>query len=331
MGGPVGHFSGSLPLVDLPAGLSTRPLQLDDARAVFEVMAAQELDDIGEVMIEEADIVGDWSRPVVRRRRLAPSASSTATGWWRYGEVGPSDRGDAAVHPDYRGRGIGTALARWMQDNARGSGSPRSACRCRQGSPGDRLLEALGYHVRWSSWVLELPRGRDGPGPRRCPRGTPSARPTRRSTAQAWTVQEDAFLEWSDRDRAAVRGLEGRDDSGGPASSRGTCAWWSTRPAPWSRWPGCSSVRRRGVHRPARDHEGPARPRTRPGAARRRVRGRHARTAPSGPSCPPTPGPARCRPLREGRHGRHLDVGEPRDRGLSGWTSTCRPATPLGR
>ena len=42
MGGPVGHFSGTLRRVDIPAGLSTRPLQLDDARAVFEVMAAQE-------------------------------------------------------------------------------------------------------------------------------------------------------------------------------------------------------------------------------------------------------------------------------------------------
>jgi hypothetical protein len=50
LGGPVGHFSGTLPRVDLPAGLSSRPLQHDDARAVFEVM------------IEEADIVGDWSR-----------------------------------------------------------------------------------------------------------------------------------------------------------------------------------------------------------------------------------------------------------------------------
>ena len=28
-----------------------------------------------------------------------------------------------------------------------------------QGSPGDRLLEALGFHVRWTSWVLRLPEG----------------------------------------------------------------------------------------------------------------------------------------------------------------------------
>ena len=27
------------------------------------------------------------------------------------------------------------------------------------GSPGDRLLESLGYGVRWRSWVLVLPPG----------------------------------------------------------------------------------------------------------------------------------------------------------------------------
>ena len=28
-----------------------------------------------------------------------------------------------------------------------------------QGSPGDRLLKPLGFHVRWTSWVLTLPEG----------------------------------------------------------------------------------------------------------------------------------------------------------------------------
>jgi mycothiol synthase len=54
---------GSLPPVQLPADLSARPLTEADARAVFEVMAAQELHDLGTVETEEADIVGDWQRP----------------------------------------------------------------------------------------------------------------------------------------------------------------------------------------------------------------------------------------------------------------------------
>ena len=49
--------------MQLPGGLSARPLTAVDARAVYQVMAAQELHDLGIVEIEEADIVGDWQRP----------------------------------------------------------------------------------------------------------------------------------------------------------------------------------------------------------------------------------------------------------------------------
>lgn len=36
---------------------------------------------------------------------------------------------------------------------------PSWACRWPGGSAGDRLLEALGHEVRWTSWVLEVPAG----------------------------------------------------------------------------------------------------------------------------------------------------------------------------
>ena len=76
-----------------------------------------------------------------------------------YAEVSSPDRADAAVHPDHRGRGIGTGLARWTQDTARAKGSTVIGMPVPQGSPGDALLERLGYHVRWTSWVLGLPEG----------------------------------------------------------------------------------------------------------------------------------------------------------------------------
>jgi hypothetical protein len=47
----------------VPNGLTSRALQMDDGRAVFEVMAAQEQEDLGKVEIEEADVVGDWQKP----------------------------------------------------------------------------------------------------------------------------------------------------------------------------------------------------------------------------------------------------------------------------
>ena len=189
----------TLPPVDLPAGLTTRPLTRDDACAVFEVMAAQEAVDLDEVMIEEADIVGDWAHPSfdIRARRIGVFDGDRLVG---YAEVGSAGRCDAAVHPAYRGRGIGTALAHWMQDNARDRGIPEIGMPVPQGSPGDRLLDALGYRVRWESWVLELPDGATI-AERTLPDGYVVREADPRSTSRCWKVQEDAFLEWSVRER----------------------------------------------------------------------------------------------------------------------------------
>ncbi len=170
-----------------------------DARAVVEVMAAQQAHDTGEVSIEEADILGDWGRPsydvsagtvgVLDGDRLVA-----------YAEMMGADRGDAAVLPDYRGRGIGTVLAGWMQAKARAAGSAVIGMPVPQGSPGDRLLEALGYHVRWESWVLKVPADAQVP-PRELPAGYAIREATPADHEACWTVVEDAFLEWSKRER----------------------------------------------------------------------------------------------------------------------------------
>ena len=188
--------------MEIPAGFTTRPLTLADVAAVTEVIAAQELHDIGEVVIEEADLVGEWGRPSYD---LAASSVGVLDGdrLVAYAEVMGADRGDAAVHPDYRGRGLGTALAGWMQDKAREKGSDVIGMPVPEGSPGDRLLEALGYQVRWNSWVLQLPEGATIPE-RELPEGY-AVRAAEESEHEAsWTVQEDAFLEWSDRARQSL-------------------------------------------------------------------------------------------------------------------------------
>ena len=185
----------------LPAGLTARPLKPSDAAAVHELMAAQELADIGEVVIEEADIVADWQRPSYD---LAASSVGVLDGdrIVGYAEATGGDRGDAAVHPDHRGRGIGTWLAHRMQDLARAQGASVIGMPVPQGSPGDRLLEALGYHLRWTSWVLQLPPGRTVPD-RPLPEGYAVRAATEAEHRACWTVVEDAFLEWSDRERSS--------------------------------------------------------------------------------------------------------------------------------
>jgi GNAT superfamily N-acetyltransferase len=186
----------------LPSGLAERPLTLADSAGVFAVMAAQEQHDSGHVTIEEADIVADWQRPSYD---VSASTVGVLDGdrLVAYAEVMGGDRGDAAVHPAYRGRGIGTALATWMQQRAREGGASVVGMPVPQGSDGDRLLAALGYRVRWESWELLLPEGAEVP-PRPLPEGYAIREATPADHEACWQVVEDAFLEWSERDRTTL-------------------------------------------------------------------------------------------------------------------------------
>ena len=195
---PVRAFNGEMSADVLPTpGLAIRPLTLDDAAAVTAVIAAPELQDIGEVLIEEADIVADWQRPSFD---VAGQTVGVFDGEQlvAYADVGMAGRGDAAVLPSYRGRGLGTWLARWMQATARERGESLIGMPVPQGSPGERLLRSLGYHQRWTSWALALP-----PGKEIVAQPLPAGYTVRAADVvereQVWMVLEDAFLEWSER------------------------------------------------------------------------------------------------------------------------------------
>ncbi|CUR58494.1 GCN5-related N-acetyltransferase [metagenome] len=183
----------------LPAGLTTRPLEKTDAHAVFVLMAAQEQEDIGEVAIEEADIVSDWAKPShdLGARSVGVFDGETLVA---YAELMGADRADTSVLPSHRGRGIGTWLAHWLQDVGRRVGSTVIGMPVPQGSPGDRLLEQLGFRVRWTSWVLKLPEGASIPE-RDLPEGYVVRAAEPDELRAVHDVLEDAFLEWSERDR----------------------------------------------------------------------------------------------------------------------------------
>lgn len=198
------HATGQLrrPAIDLAdlAGLTSRPLGHGDSRAVFELMAAQELETIGEVAIEEADIVSDWQRPSfdLATQSIGVFDGDRLVG---YAEVHLGRRADAAVAADYRGRGIGTALARWTQAISRRDGNGLVGMPAPQDSPGEALLRSLGYEVLWTSWVLHMPEGKSIE-----PQPIPAGYAIRAAESEedyhaAHDVVEDAFLEWSDRER----------------------------------------------------------------------------------------------------------------------------------
>lgn len=193
------HQTRPGPGVRLPEGLTTRPLTRADSLAVYELMAAQEVEDVGVAFIEEADLIADWADPAhdqsVRSVAVLDGGRMVA-----YAELVGADRADTAVLPDYRGRGIGTWLAAWLQDCGRRLGSRVIGMPVPAGSPGDLLLEALGFEVRWNSWVLQLPHGVEIQ-PRELPPGYSIGEAAESERPAVHDVLEEAFLEWSERDR----------------------------------------------------------------------------------------------------------------------------------
>lgn len=181
-------------------GYAVRPLSREDAHAVFELMASTELETIGEVAIEEADIVSDWQRPSfdLATQSIGVFEGDRLVG---YAEVAMGRRADAAVDADHRGRGVGTALALWTQRISRRDGKGLVGMPTPDGSPGERLLSSLGYEVLWTSWVLEMPQGKTIE-PQPIPEGYAIRPPAGEDDYRmAHEVIEDAFLEWSQRER----------------------------------------------------------------------------------------------------------------------------------
>lgn len=185
------------PLV-LPEGYTSRQFTMSDAPAVFELMAACELADLGSVEIELADITSDWtSSSYSFDDGIGVYAGDELVA---YTERMRRDRGDGAVHPDHRGRGLGTALAGWLAQRAAEYGDPAIGIPYPVDSAGDRLLAELGWQPRWNSWILALPAGAQIEA-RALPDGYQIRAAEPSDYESAWHVVEDAFLEWSERDK----------------------------------------------------------------------------------------------------------------------------------
>lgn len=192
----------ALELPDGVGSLTVRPLARSDAAAVTALMARCEQHDVGTVLIEEADIVGDWQRPAFDLATQSVGVLDEDR-LIAYAEVYKGRWADAAVDPGYRGRGVGTALSRWTRRVAAREGGTLVGQPVPGDSPGERLLAALGYRALWTSWVLELPAG-TAITPQPIPQGYAVREPRGDADLRAaWTVNEDAFLEWSQRERAS--------------------------------------------------------------------------------------------------------------------------------
>jgi mycothiol synthase len=140
--------------VSLPDGLLARPLTTDDLDDTVAMVNACEIHDSGELMVDRGDLLadsqregfdpgGDWVGVFDGDRIVA------------WAMVVQRRRAWADVHPDVRGRGIGTWLRRWTEDRARSLGSETVGqtiddARTEVGG----MLRRAGYTPQGTSWIL---------------------------------------------------------------------------------------------------------------------------------------------------------------------------------
>ncbi|NYE36011.1 GNAT superfamily N-acetyltransferase [Nocardioides cavernae] len=205
----------------LPAGLTHRPLTLADAPVVLGLIAAEEVHDLGESSMTLEDVEADWARPSYD---IASSTVGVLEGdrLIAYADLSTPTVAYTAVLPEEQGRGIGTALAAWLQARARSAGADRVGTQVPQDSAADRLMRDLGYELVWTAWDLELPPETEIAA-RPLPAGFALADAGPDDFADAWTLLEDAFLEWADRDRQSF------DDFGARVWERPGYEPWNLR------------------------------------------------------------------------------------------------------
>ena len=186
--------------LDLPDGFAARSLRPDDAAEVYELYAASERLVQGEPDVQLEDVVAEWARPSFD---LAVDAVAVVDGdrIVAEAELFKGRRAEVTVHPDARGRGIGTALLRWTQRRGREVGSGLVGQTVPDADESAReLFRANGYEPRWTSWVLSYPI-EGPPAEPELPEGFAfGSFHLGRDDREVYDVVERAFSEWPDRD-----------------------------------------------------------------------------------------------------------------------------------
>lgn len=184
--------------IELADGLTARPATAADADAIFELVAACELDADGVAEVDEHDITVGFGR-----HGFDPTLDSLLV-FERDELVACAEiyrgRGEGDVRPSHRGRGIGSALLGWIERRARDLASTEVGQTKTEANLGARdLFLARGYEVSWVSWIIRIAFDEPPPAPE--PIHGIEIRPYQPSDARdVHRVVDTAFSEWPGRD-----------------------------------------------------------------------------------------------------------------------------------
>ena len=208
------------PELIFPPGLTVRGASYSDIPVVAALLRISEEFDAGEPSVTIEDVESEWMLARLRPLPLMSCWCSKTSDAVASAEV-PGWRAAAAVLPDARGRGIGTAILRWIEHRAVERASHGTDIRVGQ-TVVDTNTDAIslflrhGYTPRHTSWVLHLPDdvAIDHPP---LPHGV-VIRPfdADHEEEQVYRVVEDAFNEWPTREPSTFEewrsGVTGRSD-----------------------------------------------------------------------------------------------------------------------
>lgn len=139
----------------LPPGYAWRPLNAGDIGAVWELEAAGEAFDDGVVEVDLSDLEAEWDQPDFDFATMSVGVF-TDGGLVAYAQVFQG-RAEALVHPEHRGRGIGSSLVHWTWQVARSEGRVRVGQTISENEKSaEALFRAYGYERGHTSWLLRI-------------------------------------------------------------------------------------------------------------------------------------------------------------------------------
>jgi mycothiol synthase len=187
----------AVPMTDTPPGYTVRPHRPADVDAVTELIAAVELDVLGEELVTRADMTALWGADDFDPARHG-------VGMFRDDKLVAASqiydrKAEVNVHPSATGQGLGSWLRAWSERRAGELGLDAIG----QTVPDHnhaavRLLLDAGYQVRHTSWVLRIEH-RERPADPSPPEGVRIRHFRPGDEQAAYQVIENAFNEWAGR------------------------------------------------------------------------------------------------------------------------------------